>query len=61
MHSAGNLVMCLGSINGHIGGYIDGFGGVHGGHGIGHRNLKGRMLLDFCLETELCVSNKCFK
>ena len=31
MHSAGDLVMCLGDINGHVGRHIDGFNGVHGG------------------------------
>ena len=30
MHSAGDLAMCLGDINGHIGRHIDGFDGVHG-------------------------------
>ena len=30
IHSAGDLVMCLGDLNGHIGRYIDGFDGVHG-------------------------------
>ena len=30
MHSAGDLVMCLGDFNEHVGRYIDGFDGVHG-------------------------------
>ena len=55
MHSAGDLAMCLGDINGHTGRHIDGLDGVHWGHGIGQRNLKGRMLLELCLEKELCV------
>ena len=38
-----DLVMCLGGINGHIGMHIDGYDGVHGWHGVGQRNLKGRM------------------
>ena len=50
MHSADDLVMCLGDINGHIGRHIDGFDGLHGGYGVGQRNLEGRMLLEFCLE-----------
>ena len=33
MHSAGDSVMCLGDINGHIGRHIDGFDGVHEGYG----------------------------
>ena len=57
MHSADDLVMCLGDCNGHI----DGFDWVHGGYGVGRRNLEGRMLLEFCLEMELCVSNTWFK
>ena len=27
MHSAGDLVMCLGDFNGHVGKHIDGFDG----------------------------------
>ena len=33
---------------------------VHGGYGVGQRNLEGRMLLEFCLEKELRVSNTWF-
>ena len=55
MHSADDLVMCLGDFNGHVGRNIDGFYGVHGGYGVGQRNFEGRMLLQFCLEKEfLC-------
>ena len=32
------------------------FDEVHGEHGVGQRNLEGRMLLEICLEKELCVS-----
>ena len=49
-----DLVMCLGDCNGHVGGNSD---GVHGGYGVGKRNLEGRMILEFCLEKGLCVSN----
>ena len=34
---------------------------MHGGHGVGQRNLEGRMLLESCLEKELCVSNTWLK
>ena len=61
MHSADDLVMCLGDCNGHIGRHIDGLEGMCGGHGVGQSNLEGRMLLQFCLEKELCVSNSWFK
>ena len=55
MHSAGYLVMCLGDCNGHVSRHIYGFDGVHEGYGVGQRNVEGRMLLEFCLEKELCV------
>ena len=45
MHSARDLAMCLGSINGHVGRHIDEFDGVHGRYGVGQRNLEGKMLL----------------
>ena len=38
MHSAGDLVMCLGGFNLHVGRHIDGFDGVHDGYGLGQRN-----------------------
>ena len=50
--------MWLGDFNGHVGRHID---GVHGGYGVGQRNLEGRMLLKFCQEKELCVSSTWFK
>ena len=31
--------------------------GVNRGYGIGQMNLERRMLLEFCLVKELCVSN----
>ena len=47
MHSAVDLVMCLGDSNGHVGRHIDEFDWVHGGYGVGQRNLEGRMLFVF--------------
>ena len=44
-----------------FGKHIDGSDGFHGGYGVGQRNLEGRMLLEFCLDKELCVSNIWFK
>ena len=41
MHSADDLVLCLGDFNGHVGRHIDGFYGVYGGYGVGQRNLEG--------------------
>ena len=57
MHSVGDLVMCLGDFNGHIGRRIDRCDGVHAGYGVGQKTLEGCMLLEFCLEKVLCVSN----
>ena len=57
MHSADNLAMCLGDFNGHVGRHNRGFNGVHCGFGVVQRNLDGRMLLEFCVEKKLCVSN----
>ena len=51
MHSADDLVMCLDYCNAHDGRHIDGFDGVHGGHGVGQRNLEGRMLIESCLDN----------
>ena len=45
MHSADDLVMCLGDFNGFIGRHIDGFDGVH--HGVSQRNLKEECYLSF--------------
>ena len=52
-HFADDYGMCLGDFNGHVDGHIHGFDGVHVGYGVGQRNLKGRMLLEFCLEKQL--------
>ena len=45
IQSADDFAMCLGDINGHVGRHIDGFDGMHGGYGVGQRNLEGRILL----------------
>ena len=58
IYSAGDLVVCTEDINGHVGRHID---GLDGGYGIGQRNLEGRMLSQFCLEKDSCVSNTLFK
>ena len=55
---ATDLVICWMDFNGNIGRHID---GVHGRYGVGQRNLEVRMLLVFCVEKELCVSNTWFK
>uniref|UniRef100_A0A0L8GGR7 Endonuclease/exonuclease/phosphatase domain-containing protein n=1 Tax=Octopus bimaculoides TaxID=37653 RepID=A0A0L8GGR7_OCTBM len=55
------LVLGMGDFNGHIGKWIQSFEGVHGGNGIGERNKEGRMLLEFCDEKKLCVTNTWFR
>ena len=57
----GELVLGMGNFNGHVGKQIEGYEGVHGGNGIGERNVEGIMLLEFCDEKELCAANTLFK
>ena len=56
MHSADDLVMCLSEYTGHVGRYVDGFDGVHGGYGVGQRNLDGRTSLVLSIEGIICVN-----
>ena len=42
------VLICLGDFNVHIDKEVDGFEGVHGGFGIGIRNVDGGLLLDLC-------------
>ena len=59
--SVDDLVVCFCGFNAYVGRYIDGFDGFHGRHDVGKRNFKGSILLEVCLEKELCVSNTWFK
>ena len=61
VENANEVLICLRAFDGHIGKEVDGFEGVHGGFGIGKRNLEGGLLLEFCVEKDLCVSNSWFK
>ena len=61
LHNMGELVLGMGDFNGHVGKRIEGYEGVHGGNGIGKRNVEGKMLLEFCDEKELCVANTWFR
>ena len=40
MHSKGDLVMCLGDINGHGGIHICGYNVIYGGYGVGLINFE---------------------
>ena len=42
------LIIRMGDFNGHFGGSIVGFHGVHRGFSIGEVNQEGRMLFEFC-------------
>ena len=50
-----SLAMCYGDINGQVGRHIDGFDGVHGGFGVGRRNLERRVLLALSGEGNMCI------
>ena len=40
MQNPGEVVLGMGDFNGDVGKRIDGFKSVHGGHGIGKRNVE---------------------
>ena len=50
LQNPGDVILGMMDFNGHVGRQIDGFEGVHGGYGIGKRNIEGRRLLEFCDE-----------
>ena len=54
------VVLSMGDFKGYVRRRIDDFMGVHGGYGIGKRNVEGK-ILDFCDEKELCVANTWFE
>ena len=54
-------VLGMGDFSGHVGKQIEGYEDVHGGNGIGERNVKGKTLLEFCDEKELCVAKTWFR
>ena len=53
VENANEVLIFLGGFNGHIGKEVDGFEGVHGGFGIGKRNLEVRLLLELYVEKDL--------
>ena len=55
MHYLANIVMFLLDFKSHVGRLIDGFDGVHGGHGAHQMTLEGKMLLKSCQDEKLCV------
>ena len=47
--------MCLGYFNRHMCKHVERFDGANEECVVGRRNIEERMLLEFCLEKELCV------
>ena len=47
--------------NGHVGRYVDGYGGVHGGMGFGTRHTEGERILEFGDAVDMVVCNTFFK
>ena len=46
-----------GDPNGHVGRDIDGYDGVHGGHGLGVRNEEGIKIMDFATAYQMRLMN----
>ena len=61
MGNADELALGLVDFNSHVGKCAERLEGIHGGYGIGKRNAEGRMLLDFCDQKQLCVTNTRYK
>ena len=55
-----NLFLC-GDFNGHIGNSSAGYDGVHGGFGIGERNVEGEGILEFSIAYDLVICNSLFR
>ena len=55
------MTLGIGDFNGHVGKKVDRFEGVHGRNEIAEQNWEDRMLLEFCNQKDLCVTNKWFK
>ena len=55
------FVFIGGDFNGHVGSFDEGFKGIHGGYGIGKRNIEGLKLLETCMQHDLTIINTCFK
>ena len=54
-------LVVAGDLNGHVGRDIDGYDGVHGGHGLGVRNEEGIKIMDFATAYEMRLMNTYYK
>ena len=59
--SGSEIVIWAGDFNGHVGRERDGFEGVHGGFGFGHRNEEGGRILEYCASMDMVLCNTMFK
>ena len=57
MKGTKELTLGIGDFNSRVGKKVNGFEDVHGENRIMEQNLKGRMLLEFCDQKDLCVAN----
>ena len=61
IHHAGELIIGMEDIDGHVGRRIDGFQEVHRGLSPGERNVEERMLLEFCEAKHLGTANTWYR
>ena len=50
-------VLSFGDVNGHLGRHNSGFDCLPGEYGVSQRNFELTILVEFCVESELFVSN----
>ena len=61
LQNPSEVILGIGDFNGHIGRRIDGFEGVHGGCGIGKRNVEGKDYSSFVMKRSFAWQIHGFK
>ena len=56
-----DLLVIGGDFNGHVGEKADGYKGIHGGFGLGTRNVEGERILELGAALDMVVCNTFFK